>query len=216
MREKIPRLQRALAGFLTEHRRLLLRELLDQIDFLDGKIFILESEIWRQATPFPEITRLWSTIPGVDRLSAATLIAEIGPDMNHFPTAGHLASWAGLCPGNNESADKRKSGKIRHGNPWLRSLLCQVAWAASRTKKTYLSAQFHRLAARRGRKRANIAVAHTILVIAFHLLKENRPYQELGGDYFDQIRAEGLKRYYVRRLQGLGLEVTLNPVPTSS
>ena len=136
--------------------------------------------------------------------------------MAQFPTAGHLASWAGLCPGNNESAGKRKSGKLRHGNPWLRSLLCQAAWAVSRTKKTYLSAQFHRLAARRGGKRANIAVAHSILVIAYHILKEKKPYQELGGDYFDRIRAEGLKRYYVRRLQGLGLEVTLTNAVLSS
>jgi transposase len=212
MREKIPRLQLALAGFLTDHHRFLLRELLDQIDFLDGKISKLEGEIWQQIEPFEEVILLWSTIPGLDRLSAATLLAEIGSDMAQFPTAGHLASWAGLCPGNNESAGKRKSGKLRHGNPWLRSLLCQAAWAVSRTKKTYLSAQFHRLAARRGGKRANIAVAHSILVIAYHILKEKTPYQELGGDYFDRLRAEGLKGYYVRRLQGLGLEVTLKPV----
>jgi transposase len=212
MREKIPRLQLALAGFLTDHHRFLLRELLDQIDFLDGKISKLEGEIWQQIEPFEEVILLWSTIPGLDRLSAATLLAEIGSDMAQFPTAGHLASWAGLCPGNNESAGKRKSGKLRHGNPWLRSLLCQAAWAVSRTKKTYLSAQFHRLAARRGGKRANIAVAHSILVIAYHMLKERKPYQELGGDYFDRLRAEGLKGYYVRRLQGLGLEVTLKPV----
>jgi transposase len=216
MREKIPRLQLALAGFLTDHHRFLLRELLDQIDFLDGKISKLEGEIWQQIEPFEEVILLWSTIPGLDRLSAATLLAEIGSDMAQFPTAGHLASWAGLCPGNNESAGKRKSGKLRHGNPWLRSLLCQAAWAVSRTKKTYLSAQFHRLAARRGGKRANIAVAHSILVIAYHILKEKKPYQELGGDYFDRIRAEGLKRYYVRRLQGLGLEVTLTNAVLSS
>jgi transposase len=216
MREKIPRLQLALAGHITAHHRMLLRELLDQIDFLDGKIFALESEIWQRSKHFEEAIQPWSTIPGVDRLSAATLVAEIGVDMQQFPSAGHLASWAGLCPGNNESGGKRKSGKLRHGNPWLRSLLCQTAWAASRTKKTYLSAQFHRLAARRGGKRANIAVAHTILVIAYHILKEKRPYQELGGDYFDRIRADGLKRYYVRRLQGLGLEVTLTPVAASS
>jgi transposase len=211
MREKIPRLQLALAGQLTAHHRMLLRELLDQIDFLDGKIFVLEGEIWQRSKPFEEVIKLWSTIPGVDRLSAATLLAEIGPDMEQFPSAAHLSSWAGLCPSNNESAGKRKSGKLRHGNPWLRSLLCQAAWAASRSKKTYLAAQFHRLAARRGGKRANIAVAHTILVIAYHILKEKRAYQELGGDYFDRIRAAGLARYYVKRLQGLGLEVTLAP-----
>jgi len=211
MREKISRLQLALAGRLTAHHRMLLRELLDQIDFLDGKIFTLESEIWQRSELFEEAIQLWSTIPGVNRLSAATLVAEIGINMEQFPSASHLASWAGLCPGNNESAGKRKSGKLRHGNPWLRSLLCQAAWAASRTKNTYLSSQFHRLVARRGGKRANIAVAHTILVIAYHVLKEKRPYQELGGDYFDRIRADGLQRYYVRRLQALGLEVTLAP-----
>src|SRR5579864_2544533 len=216
MREKIPRLQLALAGHLTAHHRMLVRALLDQIDFLDSNIFVLEGEIRQRTQPFEEVIRLWSTIPGFDGLSAAILLAEIGPDMQQFPSAGHLASWAGLCPGNNESAGKRKSGKLRHGNPWLRSLLCQTAWAASRTKKTYLAAQFHRLAARRGGKRANIAVAHTILVIAYHILKEKRPYQELGCDYFDHIRAEGLKRYYVKRLQGLGLEVTLTPTRPSS
>jgi transposase len=211
MREKIVRLRHALTGHLTAHDRLLLRKLLDQVDFLDGKICRFESEIRERSKPFPEAMQLWSTIPGINWLSAATLLAEIGPDMQQFPSAGHLASWAGLCPGNNESGGKRKSGKLRHGNPWLRSLLCQAAWAASRTKKTYLAAQFHRLAARRGGKQANIAVAHTILVIAYHILKENRPYQGLGGDYFDRIRAQSLKRYYVRRLQGLGLEVTLAP-----
>jgi transposase len=212
MRAKIPQLQLALTGSLTAHHRMLLRELFDQIDFLDGKTFVLESEIRQRSKPFEEAIQLWSTIPGIDWLSAATLVAEIGPDMQQFPSAGHLASWAGLCPSNNESGGKRKSGRIRHGNPWLRSLLCQAAWAASRTKKTYLAAQFHRLAARRGGKRANIALAHTILVIAYHILNAKRPYQELGGDYFDRIRADGLKRYYVRRLQGLGLEVTLTPL----
>jgi transposase len=160
MREKIVRLRHALTGHLTAHDRLLLRKLLDQVDFLDGKICRFESEIRERSKPFPEAMQLWSTIPGINWLSAATLLAEIGPDMQQFPSAGHLASWAGLCPGNNESGGKRKSGKLRHGNPWLRSLLCQAAWAASRTKKTYLAAQFHRLAARRGGKQANSCRAH--------------------------------------------------------
>jgi transposase len=131
--------------------------------------------------------------------------------MTAFPSAAHLASWAGLCPGNHESAGKRLSSKSRKGSPWLRRMACQSAWAAVRTKNCYLSAQFKRLAARRGSKRALIAVAHSLLVIGYHLQSNSCVYQELGGDYFDQLHAERLKRHLVKRLESLGVSVTLQP-----
>jgi transposase len=139
-------------------------------------------------------------------------VAEIGVDMNHFPTAQHLASWAALCPGNHESAGKRKSGKTRAGNKWLRRTLCQAAWAVTRKKNCYLAAQFKRLAARRGVKRAALAVAHSILIIGYHLLKTGRSYQELDGNYLEQIHKDQLQRYYIKRLQKLGLQVSVEPL----
>ena len=211
LRRKIPQLRLALDGSLNQHHRFWLRQMMDHLEFLEGKIFVIEQEIDRHSRPFEGAITLWITIPGIGRLLATTLVAEIGVHVEQFPTAAHLASWAGLCPGNNESGGKRKSGKTRKGNAWLRRALCEAAWGASHTKNTYLVAQFRRLAARRGVKRATMAVAHTILVIAYHMLKNGCQYQELGGDYFDRLRGDGLKRYYVKRLQQLGLNVTLEP-----
>jgi len=208
LRRKIPQLRLALDGRLNDHHRFWLRHMMDHLEFLEGKIFVLEQEMERRCRPYQEAIALWITIPGIRRLLATTLVAEIGVNMDQFPDAAHLASWAGLCPGNNESGGKRKSGKTRKGNAWLRRALCEAAWAASHTKKTYLAAQFRRLAARRGVKRATLAVAHSILVIAWQMLKNRRPYQDLGGDYFDRLRSDGLKHYYVKRLQQLGLSVT--------
>jgi transposase len=216
LRRKIPRLRLALDGHVTEHHRFWLRQMMDHLDFLEGKIFVLEQEMDRRSRPYEGAIALWITIPGVRRLVAMALVAEIGVNVDQFPDAAHLASWAGLCPGNNESGGKRKSGKTRKGNIWLRRALCEAAWAASHTKNTYLAAQFRRLAARRGVKRATMAVAHSILVIAWQILKNRCPYQELGGDYFDRLRSAGLQRYYVKRLQQLGLTVAIEPKSASA
>jgi len=212
LRGKIPQLRLALEGRVRDHHRFCLRQLMDHLEFLEGKIFVIEEELRKRSKPYEEAIQLWITIPGVRWLIAVTLAAEIGIDMQQFPSAAQLASWAGVCPGNNESGGKRKSGKTRKGSVWLRRALCEAAWAASRTKKTYLSAQYRRLAARRGQKRASLAVAHSILVIAYQLLKHKTPYQEPGGDYFDRIRADGLKRYYIKRLEQLGVSI----FPTSA
>ena len=211
LRSKIQRLRLALEGRIREHHRFSLRQLMDHLEFLEGKIFIIEEELRRRSQPYEEAIQFWMTIPGVRWLIAVTLVAEIGVDMKQFPSAAQLASWAGVCPGNNESGGKRKSGKTRKGSVWLRRALCEAAWAASRTRNTYLSAQYRRIAAKRGQKRASLAVAHTILVIAYHLLKNKVRYHELGGDYFDRIRTAGLKRYYLKRLEQLGVSIIESP-----
>ena len=156
---------------------------------------------------------LLDTIPGIARWQAEVILAEIGLDMGRFPTAAHLAAWAGVAPGNNESAGKRRSGKTRPGNPTLRRTLTLVAHAAARSKNTYLAAQYHRLAARRGAKRAIVAVAHTILVIIYHLLTRQEPYRELGSNYFDERKRDSVTNRLVRRLEKLGYEVALDPKP---
>lgn len=209
LKNKIPQLEQALEGRVRDHHRFLLAEYLDEWEALGERIRGIEAEVDQQIGPFEPAVALWQTIPGVDRVTACNLVAEIGVDLNPFPTAQQLASWAALCPGNHESAGKRMSGKTRDGNPWLRRSLCQAAWAASRKKDCYLSAQFQRLAARRGVKRAVIAVAHSILIIAYHMLKSGRSYEELGGDYLEQINKDQLQRYYVKRLERLGLKVTV-------
>ena len=216
LKKKIPQLQQALAGRIREHHRFLLAEYLDEWDTLEKRIRHIESEIDTRVHPFESAVTLWQTVPGVDRVTACSLVAELGVEMRQFPTAQHLASWAALCPGNHESAGKRKSGKTRDGNKWLRRSLCQAAWAASRTKDCYLATQFKRLAGRRGLKRALMAVAHTLLVIGYHILKSGAGYRELGAHYLEQSHKEQLQRYFVKRLQRLGLRVNLEPLSTTA
>ena len=158
-----------------------------------------------------EAVELLITIPGVDKLTAELIVAELGIDMSRFRTSKHAASWAGVSPGNNESAGKRYSGRTKKGNRWLRSGLLQAAWAASHTKNTYFSAQYNRLAGRRGKKRALMAVAHSILVIAYHILKRRQPYHELGANYFDERRKESVTHRLTKRLESLGYQVNLEP-----
>jgi transposase len=216
LKAKIPQLKQALEGRVREHHRFLLAEYLNEWDALGDRIRRIEAEIDTRVRPFESAATLWQTLPGVERVTACNLVAEIGVDMNQFPTAQHLASWAALCPGNHESAGKRKSGKTRNGNKWLRRSLCQAAWAATRTKDCYLSAQFKRLAARRGVKRALMAVAHSMLIIGYHMLKTGQGYRELGGTYLEQINKDQLQRYLVKRLQRLGLRVSLEPVTAAA
>jgi transposase len=211
LRKKLPELHTALRGRVTAHHRFQLRLLLDHVAHLEGLIGQLGVRIEEVLAPFAEAAERLTTIPGVERRTAETVIAEIGTDMNQFPTAEHLASWAGMCPGNNESAGKRRSGRTTKGSRWLRQVLTQAAWAASHTKDTYLAAQYRRLAPRRGKKRALIALGHTLLVIIYHLVKDGTTYHELGGDFLEQLEPERLTRQLIRRLEKLGHKVVLQP-----
>jgi transposase len=203
-------LEAALEGAVGAHQRLLLGAQLRHIAFLDQAIAELDAEIEARLRPFEdELVRL-DSIPGVSRRVAQGLLAVLGSDMTRFPTAGHLVSWAKLCPGLHESGGKRHSARTGHGNAELRQALTEAAWAASHTR-TYLGAQFHRLAARRGKKRAIVAVAHSILVIAYHLLRDGTTYHDLGPNYFDERSKEATTRRAVRRLERLGYRVTLDP-----
>jgi transposase len=211
LREKIPQLERALAGRFGPHQRFLVAQQLAHLDFIDAAIARVSTEVAERVRDVePAITRL-DTIPGVGRYVAEALVAEIGTDMTRFPSANHLASWAGMCPGNNESAGKRRGGKTRKGSPWLRSLLIQAAHAAARNRGTYLAALYRRLAARRGKSRAAVAVGHAILVIAYHLLQRGTDYQDLGPWYFEQRDRDAEQRRLVHRLERLGYKVSLEP-----
>jgi transposase len=212
MREKLPALERALAGRVGPHQRFLLAEQLAHVEYLDASIDRVSGEIQERLRPDEDAIARLVTIPGVGRRTAEVLIAEIGTDMRQFPTARHLASWAGLCPGNNESAGKRKSGRTRKGNPWLRTALVEVAQAAGRARQTYLGAHYRRLASRRGKKKACVAVGHTILGIAYHVLARGTTYEDLGPQYFDRRDRTAVERRLVDRLESLGYKVTLEPV----
>jgi transposase len=211
LRKKLPQLQEALFGRVQPHHRVLLRHILAHVDFLDAQLSQLLQEIEMQLAPFQEEQALLESIPGIQATTAAVIIAEIGVDMCVFPSDKHLASWAGLCPGNRQSGGKRLSGATTSGNPYLRSVLTQVAWAVSHTKDNYLSTQYHRLARRLGRKKAIVALAHTILVIIYHVLRTKKPYADLGADYFDKLDTTRIQQHHIRRLEQLGFTVTLTP-----
>lgn len=212
LRKKIPALKQALEGRFRRHHRFMLETILAHIDFLDENIALVSEEVASRVDPFEQTIRLLCTIPGVEQRTAQVIISEIGTDMSRFPSANHLASWAGLCPGNNETAGKRKNGKTRKGDQWLRRAMVEVAWAASRTKQTYLSSQYHRLVARRGKKKAIVAVAHSVLVAIYHILVNRVAYQDLGDDYLVKLNETNIKRYHVRSLEELGYKVTIMPL----
>jgi transposase len=213
MRGKRELLAQALEGRVKPHHRFILTELLGQIDSLEQTLGRFNECIEEYCRPFEEAVALWDTIPGVARTAAEIIVSEIGVDMSRFPSADHLSAWAGVAPGNDESAGQRRSGKTRKGNRALTVALTQAAHAAARTKNTYLAAQYHRLAARRGKKRAIVAVAHSILVIGYHLVQRREPYRELGADYFDRRRPHVTATRLVRRLERLGYHVMLQEQP---
>ncbi len=210
LRDKIPLLEEALVGKVTEHHRFLLRALMDQLIYLESQIERFTQRIDEAARPFEMAIAALIPIPGFDRVSAQNVIAEIGPDMKPFPTAAHLCSWAKICPGNNESAGKHKSGATGHGNRWLEMILVQIAWAASHKKNSYFQAQYRRIAGRRGKRRAIIAVGHSLLTTAYCILKFETKYQDLGSDHFDRISRHKIRRYHVKRLENLGYRVALS------
>jgi len=216
LRKQLPRLRPALTGRVTEHHRFVLKLFLDEVEVVEEWVRRLEERIEVVLSPFAEAVRRWTTIPGVDRRTAQAVAAEIGTDMSRFPTEGHLSAWAGMCPGNDESAGRRRSGTTPRGSPWLKRALVQAAWAASHTKDTYLSAFYRRLAARRGRKRALVGLGHAILVIMYHMQRTGTDYADLGGDYFERRDKDRLTRRLVRRLESLGLKVTLEPAPQAA
>jgi transposase len=221
LREKQGQLRRALKGNLTRSQRFVLKELLDQLEQLEAAVARVSEEIREQievnSDPFvKEAVRLLQTIPGVGEQVAEVIVSEIGTDMTRFPSDKHLSSWAGMCPGNNESAGKRKSGKTTKGSNYLRAALTQAGWAASHTKNTYLAAQHKKLARRIGKKKSLVAVGHSILVIAYYILKNQASYHELGGDYFDRQNVDLQRARLIRKLESLGLKVTVKVVPEAA
>jgi len=216
LRAKRGQLKEALEGRMTAHHSFVLTEHLSTLEYLDEAIERMSGEIDQRLTADQEAIALLDTIPGGGPRAAEILIAEIGTDMSRFPSAKHLASWAGMCPGNHESGGKRLSGKTRKGNRWLRQVLVAIAHVASKTKHTYLAAQYKRIAAQRGKKRALIAVGHTVLTIVYTLLTRRQPYQDLGAAYFDQREQQRVERRLVQRLERLGYEVSLQPKALAS
>ena len=221
LRGKQDELRRALSGRLTSAQRFVLRELLDRYDELEAALTRATEQIKQEVAAcsdplVAEAVRVLQTIPGVGERVAEVIISEIGVDMSRFPTDGHLASWAGMCPGNNESAGKQKSGKTTKGSIYLRSALTQAAWAATHTKGTYLAAQYRRLVKPKGKQRALVAVGHSMLVIIYHLLSRKASYTELGGDYFDRRNVEVQRTKLIRKLEALGVKVTIEAVPEAA
>jgi transposase len=209
LRAKLPELRRALEGRVQAHHRVLIARILAHVDFLEESLAQLQGEIAGCLVPFAEAVELLQTIPGIGERAAATIVAEIGTDMSRFPSAKHLASWAGVCPGNRQSGGKQLRAKPRGGDPWLKAALGEVAWVIARSRDTYLAAQFRRIARRRGAHKAIGALMHSVLVIVYHVLRDRRPYTDLGADYFDRLDTARVADHHVRRLQQLGYAVTL-------
>ena len=221
LKQKQSELQRALTGRLSSAQRFVLTELMNRYEENDLAISRINQEIERETANCPdpfvhEAVDLLQTIPGVGQKIAEVIVSEIGVDMNRFPADRHLASWAGMCPGNNESAGKRKSGRTTKGSVYLRTALVQAAWSATHMKTTYLASQYKRLVKRRGRTRALIAVGHSIIVMAYHILQKRQNYQELGVDYFDSQNTERQQARLVRQLQSLGLRVAIEAMPATA
>ena len=209
LKNKRDQLERALNGFLGAHQRMMLAAQLRHIEFLDGEIDRLSQEIKERMRPFEDQIQDIDGIDGIGQTIAERILCETGIDMSRFPTEKHISSWATVCPGNNESAGKRKSGKTRKGNPWLRSALIEAARAAARTRGTYLSALYHRIVARRGKKRAAVAVGHAILVIIYHMLKNGTKYRDLGSNFFAKLNEKATVKHAIKRLESLGYKVTI-------
>lgn len=210
LRGKIPQLERALAGQFSAHQRFIVAHQLAHIDALDQLMDEVSEEITARLAIAAEEVILLQSLPGIGQRTAEVVLAEIGTDMTRFPSAGHLASWVGLCPGNQESAGKRQSGRTRKGSPWLRAALVEAAQSAGRMKRqpTYVASQYRRLAARRGAKRAAVATAHSLIVMIYHMLSRHEPYHELGGDYFEERERHDRERRLARHLESLGYTVT--------
>jgi transposase len=215
LRAKREQLAQAVVGRFAPHHAFMITEQLSHLDYLDEAMERLSAEIEQRLQDEWEAVELLDSVPGISQRAAEIVVAELGVDLQRFPSAKHLASWAGMCPGNKESGGKRLSGKTRKGNVWLRQVLIEIAHVASKTKDTYLAAQYRRIAARRGKKRALIALGHTILVIIYHILTERKPYHELGGRYFDQRERGQVERRLVRRLERLGYSVSLQPADSN-
>jgi len=211
LRKKLPALQRALVGRFRPVHAFLLEQILAKIDYLDEALDRLTAEIDRRVAPFEPMLTALDTIPGINRVSAISLVAETGGDMAHFPSAAHLCSWAGMCPGHNESAGKRRSGKTRNANPYLRTTLIQAGLAASHKKDSALRARYIRVKSHRGHKKAVVATGHQILEIAYYVMRDGVTYRELGADYFQQRNRERAVRRHVRQLEALGYLVTVQP-----
>jgi len=211
LRSKVPQLRQALEGRVDRHHQILLSHQLAHLCFLDQEIAELGVQIQQFLTPYEQAMQLLVSIPGVAEETAACILGEIGADMSAFPTSAHLASWAGVCPGNHVSAGKRSHGKTNQGNKRLKAALAQVVWVLSHMKDNYLSAQYHRLARRLGKKKAVMAVAHSLLVIIYHILSDQQPYHDLGATYFETLDRERVVKGAVGRLERLGYTVSLQP-----
>jgi len=209
LRVKLPALRRALEGRFRPHHAFLLRQILAKIDFLEETIVHLTQEIDARVVPFEPMLTALDTIPGVDRIAAISIVAETGGDMGRFPSAAHLCSWGAMCPGQNESAGKRRSGKTRKGNRYLRRTLIQTALAATRKRDSALQSRYHRVKRQRGHKKAVVAVGHQILEIAYYVMRDRVTYQELGAEYFDRRHHERAVRRHVKQLEAMGFHVTI-------